>query len=88
MFFIRPSYECNKDEVKYYHTKYDRDTGKFLGIYEAVGFLVVRGNPFEVFLSYGYDTEKSKIFYSSFKRKIPSSFSGTLFNRHIKLIKS
>ena len=65
---------------------YDRDTGKFLGIYETIGFLVVRGDPSEVFISYEYDNEKSKTFYSSLKRKVPSSFSGTLFNHHIKLI--
>ena len=46
----------------------------------------MRGDPSEVFLSYGYNTEKSKVLYSSFKRKIPSSFSGTLFNNHIRLI--
>ena len=46
----------------------------------------MRGDPFEVFLSYGYDAERSKVLYSSFKHKIPSSFSGTLFNRHIKLV--
>ena len=80
------SYVRKEDEVKYYHPRYDRDTRKFLGLYETVGFLVVRGDPSEVFLSYGYNTEMSKVLYSSFKHKIPSSFSGTLFNHHIKLI--
>ena len=79
---------CEKDEVKYYRSRYDRDTGKFLGLYETVGFLVVRRDPYEMFLSYGYDAEKSKVLYSSFKHKIPSSFSGTLFKQHIKLIES
>ena len=82
------TYECKEDKVKYYRPKYDRNTGKFLGLYETVGLLVVRGDPFEVFLSHGYDAKKSKVLYSSFKRKIPSSFSGMLFNRHIQLIES
>ena len=82
------TYECKEDEVKYYCPKYDKDTGKFLRLYETVRFLVVRGDPFEVFLSYGYDVKESKVLYSSFKCKIPSSFRGTLFNSHIKLIES
>ena len=46
----------------------------------------MRGDLLEVFLSYGYNTEKSKVLYSSFKCKIPSSFSSMLFNQHIKLV--
>ena len=80
------SYEFKEDEVKYYRPKYDRDTGKFVGLCETVGFLVVCRDPFEVFLSYSSDAEKSKVLYSSFKRKIPSSLSGTLFSIHIKLV--
>ena len=82
------SYECKEDEVKYEKDRYEKDTGKFIGLYETIGFLVVRGDSAEVFLSYGYDNEKSKILYSNFKHKIPSSFSGTLSNRHIRLIES
>ena len=77
-----------KDEVKYCRPRYDRGTGKFLGIYETVGFLLVRGDPNEVFLSCEYDSETSKILYSNFKKKIPSNFSSMLFNQHIKLIES
>ena len=47
------SSKCKEDKVKYYCPKYDRDTGKFLGLYETAGFLVVCGDPLEVFLSYG-----------------------------------
>ena len=82
------NYVCEKDEVKYFRPRYDRETGKFLGIYETVGFLLVRGDPNEVFLSRKYDSKKSRILYSSFKKKIPNSFSSTLFNQHIKLIES
>ena len=80
------SYVCKEDKVKDYHPKYDKNTRKFLGLYETVRFLVVRGDPFQVFLSYGYDTEKSKVLYSIYKGKIPSSFSGMIFNHHIKLV--
>ena len=53
------NYECKDREVKYLRPKYDHGTVNFLGIYETIGFLVLRGDPFEVFLNYGYDLEKS-----------------------------
>ena len=76
------NYKLKDREVKYFHPKCNNETGKFLGIYETIGFLVVRGDPFEDFLNYGYDKERSKVLYSTFRKKIPNSFSGTMFNRH------
>ena len=35
-----------------------------------------------------FDPEKSKIMYSWFRKKIPSSFCGTMFNRHKQIIDS
>ena len=58
----------------------------FLGIYETVGFLVLHGDPFEVFPSYKFHPEKSKVLYSIFRKKIPSCFSGTMFKRHKLLV--
>ena len=57
-------------------------------MYETIGFLVVRGDPFEDFLNYRYDEEKSKVLYLTFRKKIPNSFSGTMFNRHKILAES
>ena len=82
------NYKLKDREVKYLRPKYNPKTGEFLGIYETIGFLVLRGDPFEVFLNYGYDSEKSKILYSTFRKKIPGSFSGTMFNRHKQLVES
>ena len=39
---------------------YDPMTSEFLGLYNTVGFLVVRGDEEEHFLNYGYDEAKSK----------------------------
>ena len=50
--------------------------------------LVVRGCPEEVFFSYGYDREKSKVLYSHNRKRILNSFSGTIFNRHRSMIES
>ena len=53
-----------------------------------MGYVVVRGLPEEVFFNYGFDKEKSKILYWTYRRRMPSSFSGTSFNRHKSMIES
>ena len=76
------NYVCQDREVKIYRPKYDTVTGTFLGLYKPLGYLNVRGDPNEHFLDYGFCKENSKTLYSHHKRRIPSSFSGTFFNRH------
>ena len=82
------NYELKEGKVKYFRPIYNLKTGEFLGIYETISFFVVRGDPFEVFLNYGFDPEKSKILYSSFRKKVYSSFCGTMFNRYKQIIDS
>ena len=81
-------YQLKGKEVKYLRPRCNRKTGEFLGVYETIGFVVVRGDPFEVFLNYGYDKDMSKILYSTFRNKIPNCFCGTMFNCHKNLIES
>ena len=76
------SHECGDREVKTCRTKYDEMTGTFQGLYETLGYIMVRVDPQEHFLGYGYSKQNSKIFHSHYKKRIPSSFSGTFFNRH------
>ena len=76
------NYVCKEREVKVYSPRYDPATGQFRGLYESLGFLLVRGNQDEHFLDYGYYKENSKILYSFHERRIPSSFSRTFSNRH------
>ena len=82
------SYTLKEKEVKMVRPQYNPETGKFKGLYETAGFLVVRGSPEEVFFNYGYDKEKSKTLFSHYRRKIPNSFSGTIFNGHRTMIES
>ena len=82
------TYVLKNNEVKMVRPKYNPETGEFLGFYETVGFMVVRGSPKVVFFNYGYDKEKSKVLYSHFRRRIPNSFSDTVFNRHLIMIES
>ena len=40
---------------------------------------MIRRNPDEIFYSYGFDQEKSKIFYSTHKLPLPTIFQGATF---------
>ena len=75
-------HELQDREAKFFHPGYNKETGEFLGFYETIGLLVVRGDAEEIFLNYGYDKEKSKVLYSNYRRKIPNSFCGIIFSRH------
>lgn len=61
------TYVLKENEVKMMRPKYNAEVGKFLSIYETVGFMVVRGSPDEVFFSYGYDKDKFKFLYSHYR---------------------
>ena len=65
-----------------YRPRYDPVTGTFLGLYETLGYIMVRGDPQEYFLDYGYSKQNLKILHSHYKKRVPSKFSGTFFNRH------
>ena len=67
---------------------YDPKTGEFKGLYETIGYLVLRGSPEKVFFNYRFDREKSKVLCLHYRRRIPNSFSGTIFNRHRTMIES
>ena len=82
------SYTFRENEFRMIRPKYDTSTGEFKGLYKTIRFLVVRGAPDENFFSFGYYQNKSKVLYSHCRRKIPSSFSGTIFNRHRSLIEN
>ena len=68
--------------------KYNTSTSEFKGLYKTIGFLVVRGAPDKIFFNYGYNQNKSKVLYSHYRWKIPSSFSGIIFNCHRSLIEN
>ena len=76
------TYECAPNEVKLYTCIYDRTNGEFKGVREDLAYIVLRGDPEEVFFSYGYDAAKAKVLYPVSKEKIPDAFSATCFNKH------
>ena len=65
-----------------YQPRYDTVTGQFLGLYEILGYLTMRGDADECFLDYGFSKQNSKISHSFHRKHMSNSFSGRLFNRH------
>ena len=80
------SYECASNEVKLWTCIYDTSNGEFLGVKEKLTFIVLRGDEEEVFFSYGLDSAKEKILYSTSKQKIPDTFISTSFKKHFNEI--
>ena len=64
------------------------ETREFLGLDEKVEFMAVRGSLDEFFFKYGFDKDKSKVLYSQYSKRIPNSFSRTIFNRHRVMIET
>ena len=82
------SYVLRDREVKLVRPRYNSESENFLGLYETVGFFIVRGDPDEVFFNDGFDKQNSKVLYSHYKRRILNAFSGAIFNRHRSMLES
>ena len=76
------AHECQPNEVKLLTCIYDLANGQFKDVRDSLAFSVLRGDMEEVFLSYGFDADKSKVLYAASKKKIPDAFSCTYFNKH------
>ena len=72
----------DKKLVKIYMPMYDTPTGKFLGLKESVGYIMIRNQEEEVFLSYGFSSEHAAALYCYQKQPIPNTFRVTAFNTH------
>ena len=72
----------DKKLVKICMPMYDMTTGKFLGVKESVGYIMIQNEEQETFLSYGYSTEHSSTLHCHSKQPIPNIFRGTAFNTH------
>ena len=75
------NYECKENEVKRLCPMYDTESGCFLGLGKRLPAISVRGDEDEMFLSYGYNKEKSKHLFSSYKVCLPNIFQSTSFKK-------
>ena len=80
------THKCLKNEVKVLSCVYDLESGNFKGLREQIAFIVLRGDSDELFLSYGYDKQKSKLLYSYSKQQIPDAFVSVAFKKHFQEI--
>ena len=78
------SYQCKSNEVKIVQSLYGLSNGKFLGLEKRLGYVILRGDPEEVFFSYGFNPETSKLLFSSSEERIPNAFTSTAFRKHYK----
>ena len=76
------TYEFKNKEVRMFCPYCDTVTGHFQGLYETLGYTLVRGDKDEYFLDYEFSKQNSKVLHSYHKKRKPDSFSGTFFNRH------
>ena len=82
------NYECGRYEVKLTMPDYDTTNGHLKGVKKWFGYFMVRDDEDELFLSYGYNEEKSMVLFSSFKQALPNIFQGTLFKKHNQMLLS
>ena len=72
----------DKKLVKMYLPMYDTATGKFLGIKESVGYIIIRNQEEEVFLSYGY-FQNMKLLCSAIKNSRYQIYFAVRLSMHI-----
>ena len=80
------TYEFKKNECLLYVPCYNKETGLFQGIRKTIGYITLRGDKDEVFFSYGYDEDNSKILYCHMKQQMPNIFQATAFKKHHQLL--
>ena len=72
----------DKKLVKIFTPMYDNATGQFLGVKESVGYIMLRTEAEETFLTYGLSSEHSGILFCYSKQPMPNIFRCTSFNSH------
>ena len=80
------NYVCGENEVKMFVPMYNTETGEFKGIQKLLGYIMVRGDKDECFLSYDYDSNKLTVLFSSFKQVLPNIFQSTSFKKHNSML--
>ena len=75
-----------KDEtktlVKMFVPEYDNSNGKFLGVKETLGYIMLRNEVEESFFTYGYSAEHASILWCYSKQPMSNIFRGAAFNSH------
>ena len=76
------NYVCKQNELKLNTCIYDLATDEFQGLKSELAFIVLLGESNEFFVSYGFDSDKATVLYSTSEQKIPDVFVSTTFKKH------
>ena len=77
---------CRENKVKMFVLMYNTEIGEFKDIQKLLGYIMVRGDKNECFLSYGYNSDKSTVLFSTFKQVLPNIFQSTSFKKYNSLL--
>ena len=72
------NYALEENEVRLHVPLYNTESG--------LAFIMTQETRMRFFFSYGYDEERSKVLYSSFKHPLPNIFQGIAFKKHAKML--
>ena len=62
------NYKCKENKVKLCVFLHNVEKGEFTGLQKWLAYIMVRGDKGEMFLSYGFDEDKSNVLYSSYEQ--------------------
>ena len=80
------TYVCKDNKFIVDCPVYNKSTGVYCGLTKKLGYITLRWDLNERFFSYGYQKEKSSLFFSSLKTEFPNVFSCTSFKKHLPLL--
>ena len=80
------SYVLKENEVIMYCPVYNKSTGMYGGLTRKLGYITLQGDDRERFYYYGFNKEKSSLFYCHMKTPLPNIFSCTAFKKHLPFL--
>ena len=57
------NYKCQDNEIIIYCPVYNKSTGLYGGLTKKIDYITLPGDPGERFFSYGYNKERSSLFF-------------------------
>ena len=80
------TYVFKENEVLMYCPVYNKSTGIYGSLTKKFGYITLRGDTKETFYSYGYNKEKSSMFYCHTKTPLPNIFNCIAFKKHLPFL--
>ena len=75
-------------EVLIYTPLYNTENGLYRGLTKKLGYITLKSDVNEIFCSYGYDKQNSKVLLCTTKQPLPNIFQCTAFKKHSAFLMS